>query len=109
MNKFDKGWVTGLIEGEGCFDFLSNPRYPSRYLRLRVGSTDRDVLERLCEILGGTIHEQQAQVGHKRYWRLSLHGGAVDDLIDEIYPHLSKRRRAAIDDLMEEREALWAV
>lgn len=111
MKKFDAGWVTGMIEGEGCFDFLANRNYPQRYIRLRVGSTDLDVVERLREILGaGTIHEQKSPAGKawKTYWRLTVHGAAVERLIAEIYPHLSVRRKKVVDELLEAKALRWA-
>lgn len=46
----DIAWVAGLLEGEGCFYVSPDSRTLNIYMR----STDRDVVERLKAITGGT-------------------------------------------------------
>jgi hypothetical protein len=114
----DRGWVAGLLEGEGSFS-VRNVRDRDkttgavirtyRYPKIEVVTTDRDVIERLQTIVGGgNIYPRHADgrnlVGHGRLkdqWVWSLYDQAtIAALLRQIRPLMSTRRAARIDELL---------
>jgi hypothetical protein len=91
-------YVAGLLEGEGCFDFVA-PGHP----RIRMETTDEDVaywLQHLVE--GGTITNRQGKRSNHSdsfVWQTSR-ADVVKKVLTAIYPWTSARRRVKIDELM---------
>ena len=96
-------WFAGLFEGEGTVTW--DKRYHT--MRLSVGSTDLDVLERVQQATGvGTIsgpYKGQGKSTPEHYkpmygWYLSNHQDQLD-LWEKIRPMMSARRSARFDEL----------
>jgi hypothetical protein len=114
MNKLERYYVAGLLEGEGCFSVAKGkPRKDgSRRItaRIQVFMADKDIIERLCEYTGkgkvlGPYYLTKNTKIPERYTP-SNHAGVYkwdvvrDDAIiisKEVYPLLGERRRAQID------------
>jgi LAGLIDADG-like domain len=61
-------WVAGLIEGEGCLGI-----YRTSDVKIEVASIDRDVLDRLRALCGGSIHTMNPRRDNRRVvYRLSI-------------------------------------
>lgn len=100
-------WAAGLFEGEGCLT-ISHGRQPNgsiyRQPRLKLNSTDRDVVERFHRIIGvGSVIEDRAQErrGWKRQW--SWIAGSRDDVretVIRLFPLLGNRRQARAVDIL---------
>jgi hypothetical protein len=87
-------WLAGVIDGEGSF--------ASRGQRISctVVMTDRDVIERIHDVVGGGTVLQLAapRVGTKtpHLWRLQRRG-QIEPFVESIGPLLSARRRARLE------------
>lgn len=101
-------WAAGLIEGEGSIQSAVRSRRgsngePLLYVRIRVVMTDRDVLERLASIFGGTAvveYRNLQGLGTKQLYRWEIGTrAAVTEVCDLIYPWMGSRRREQIDRL----------
>ena len=83
----DLAWAAGFIDGEGCVavDSRKSPR-------ITVSNTDRRPLDRLQELLGGTIcvHGRgNPEKGHRPSWVWAVHGGrSVRRVLAEVRPYL---------------------
>ncbi len=98
MTEAEAAWIAGLLEGEGCFDYNRT----SKYLRIRVMMTDHDVLSRLQDIAGGSIHNVKQQKSHHKplkEWTIS--GRKVKPIVDAILPWMGQRRTKKISSLLE--------
>lgn len=86
-------WLAGLFEGEGCIALVKQNRGVRR--ALFVGSTDRDVLDKVQSIAGaGTIREMKVRGNRKRAWRWEVQDWEnVCRIGRMILPHLCTRRR----------------
>jgi hypothetical protein len=102
-------WVAGLLEGEGSFGFTTGRAGGRRYPRIEMVSTDRDVVVRLAEVLGGRVngpyhtkHVGFAASGNvKPQWRWRLNSQvAVIEVLKAIRPFMLSRRGARIDELL---------
>lgn len=101
LTEYDLGWVVGIIEGEGSFGYVSSAQYPTRYIRIRVASTDLDILERLHELLGGTIAVHgEARDRRKASWVWTIAGVRAAELARLIGPYMHSRRRARVEQLL---------
>lgn len=103
LTAYEFGWVVGILEGEGCFGGFNTPRGPQRpYLRVNVVSTDREILDRLQEMLGGSICVHgKPHPNWKKSWRWTLaKQGSVLPLMEAIAPLMSPRRAERIRELL---------
>jgi hypothetical protein len=106
MNDAELAWVTGFLEGEGCFFLLkcNNKRFGLyQYPRISCASTDLDALQRLQKYtgIGGIANPRQRGIDKPKWeWTASKSGQAVD-LMKTIYPFMGERRQAKIDEVLD--------
>lgn len=90
-------WFAGLYEGEGSVVVTKPQKYGARYLRLSLGSTDKDVLDRLVERIGGGLtfsSRSRANPKHKDFWLWQFaRTEEVRKLGESLLPFLGERRR----------------
>lgn len=106
LTERQKGWLAGVIEGEGHFSIPNQIKKP-RNSRIRgslvVSMTDQDVIVRLQEITGtGTIFFRKTQLNRKDAYTWTV--GKRSDLmaiICEITEDLCDRRKEASLDLLD--------
>jgi hypothetical protein len=99
----DWAWAAGLFEGEGNIHKFQNKGGMGLHLRLRVSSTDRDVLDHLVSIAGGgyTGPYHMDNPRHKPIWLWSLNRqNDVLKVMSHFYPYLGERRRARWDEVI---------
>lgn len=112
MTADNIAWAAGLIEGEGSI--YSSVRAvrakydPSRryiVVRVRVVMTDRDVVEKVCAIVGAgkvSPYVNTQGLGKKPLYRWEVsRRQTVEALCSAIYPWMGHRRRAQIDRVRE--------
>jgi hypothetical protein len=98
----DEAWAVGLFEGEGCLT-LSDGRP-----RIKLNSTDEDVVRRFHAIVGlGQVREERAMEkrGWKRQWE--WYSGCRDDVVEFIarfFHHFGHRRQGRACDLLAAAE-----
>lgn len=112
MDSFDeltKGWIVGIIEGEGCFGLYQDKRRPNTYsIKIQVESTDQDVIDKLHRHLGGRVWESNYPAKYRAFpnakpsWRWNVSSKKECKLVlDIIYEYLSIRRKAQAIKLIE--------
>jgi hypothetical protein len=109
LDPISVAWAAGIIEGEGHIQ----ARYrsgPSTYgkniaIKVRVVMTDRDVVEKLCQVFGvGKVspYFPTTGLGKKPLYRWDAASrDAVVLVCDAIYPWMGTRRRRQIDQLRQ--------
>lgn len=111
-------WASGILEGEACFDIRpSNSliRDPNnKQCRIIVEMKDRDVLEKLQEIFGGSLTEVKCPSKIRDNWSpyykwLLSEREKVLNCIMRIRPFMSKRRGEKCDEMYEflERKVIF--
>jgi hypothetical protein len=103
----DLAWAAGLFEGEGCVH-VGVRKSGTHVLRLVLSMTDRDVVERMGQIMSvGRVYEVPKHATWQGHWKTQYRW--VVDRADHIqaalamfWPWLGDRRRA------KAREALAA-
>ena len=98
MTSADVAWAAGLFEGEGS---ILVPTERMRSIRLRVGSTDRDVLDRLVQVIGGKVrgpyqpNGRNTPPGRKPIYMWEVQGtNPAQQVLRLFWPYLGIRRRA---------------
>ena len=106
MNKEDRYWTAGLLEGEGSFMFISQRR-----LKISCAMSDFDVIERLAKVCGGKIYKQKHKSSphHKDIWIWVIEGKNAYDVMNNLYPIMGKRRQIKIKECMSEYEKLLLI
>lgn len=91
-------WVAGLIEGEGCLGI-----YRTSDVKIEVSSIDRDVIDRLRALCGGSIHMMNPRRDNWRVvYRLSICARQdVVRVLNAIHPWLLSRRGMTATGLLQ--------
>jgi len=104
MDEFS--WFVGLYEGEGCLSSnINRKKYKGRVietpiLELTIKMVDEDVIARAAKFLGNSYHPVKPNPGCKPLYRVRKNGGKngkLRQLLEDMKPHLSKRRNKQID------------
>jgi hypothetical protein len=98
-------WMSGLLEGEGCFQAGGN-RKGIPYIS--VGMTDRDVVEHAGRLLGApkvgvASHEQYPHLiaaHHKPNYRVVVAGVTAAAWMMTVYQFMGERRKAKIREVL---------
>lgn len=110
MKQTDIAWLAGLYEGEGCL-FLGKRIKSQKYNRQGeilyqwdITSTDNDILERACAIIGfgKVINVGKAEKHHKDRYRYRLNSAhEIYKVMKLVYPWLGDRRKQKADDFFK--------
>jgi len=108
LTERELGWVAGLLEGEGSFDRTNRSKKASlRNIRITCSMTDRDVLQRLCRIVGaGTVRGPYANRNNKPMYTVAIIGASAYDLMKQIEPEMGQRRATKIRALLRGFESV---
>lgn len=89
------GWLAGIYEGEGSCAITSG-----RAIRVEIVMTDKDVVDRVCALVGfGVVHTlTQRNEKHKPVYRWSIGSSEAVEFLTLILPMLGKRRSARAKD-----------
>lgn len=112
MDDKDFFWLVGLLEGEGCFS-TSNQRskYKGRsylyvYPKIVLRMTDRDVVERAANLLGGCgVRLVPRHRPHKDIFECELMGARALRMMRLLLPHLGIRRQARVREHLATADA----
>lgn len=101
MNEKEIAWVAGLFEGEGCVTINYHRKNGLPYVRVSLGMTDADVIEKLHQIVGaGTIDYNKVRPNRTKRmicWRLGKRYETLN-FLSAIAPEMGIRRRAKIEE-----------
>lgn len=109
LEPCDIAWAAGLFEGEGCISLYSQPRkvvedYKKLYLSMKM--TDKDIMERFAEIVGGSVrkhHTPSMKKGnHKVQWIWTVFNEEAERVAMLLLPFLGERRTSKFWEVFEE-------
>lgn len=121
MKQTDLAWAAGIIDGEGCIGIVKDDRRalnnkngwnlsPMYKLRISVGMSHLETIERLYELFGdGRINGQKCykKPGHKQVYYWVVNADQAWEIIKLVRPYLiTKRKQAEIAEAFYERERL---
>src|SRR5438876_5445144 len=87
-------WLAGLLEGEGCFDFIRCPR-------ITINMTDLDIIERVRKIYKTNNKITIIGRGHyKTAYYLNISGDLSIQWMMTIYVLMGIRRQAQIREVI---------
>lgn len=105
LNDYERGWVSGLIDGEGDIG-LEKCKQPNRtglgrgfawVPRVGVSNTHRELLERLQTLLGGSISLCRARRPNQRDWyRLRMSNRVAECVLNAITLVIKERQRVLL-------------
>jgi hypothetical protein len=98
MEMKDLYWMSGLVEGEGCFrraKDLGKGR-ASGNVQLQIAMTDRDVIERAGRLLRTRVYEYDKAPPRKRIYSVVVSGPRAAGWMMTLYSLMGERRKAKI-------------
>lgn len=112
LDPFDKGWVVGILEGEGTFIARLRDGVRQPYILAMstdVVSTDEFTVRRMRNLLGGSVYgpyKRDRGRPNKPTWKWSLHRrNDVAALGAAVLPHLCERRQQQVQAQLDAYEA----
>jgi hypothetical protein len=108
MTENEIAWLAGILEGEGCFDYNNlgqSKRTGSWYPRIRIEMTDKDVVEKVANLLKGhgEIHFHAPRVGFnaKPTWSFMCSSRErMKELLPALLPYMGARRSKVIYQML---------
>ena len=103
MTDLEKGYIAGLIDGEGTISLLKERASQKfRYPIVEMTSTTLQMLEKFKECAkGGTIVKQKVyNTNHKQSWCYKLKGDKAIELLTEIKEYLIEPKKKYRADLI---------
>ena len=92
MTDTDLAWAAGFIDGEGCITILvDRGRHTAA---ITVGQVNRRPLDRLQEILGGSVGPCKDDKGGHFQWRVYAEKAAV--AAEKLLPYLKNKDQQAL-------------
>ena len=88
-------WVAGLVEGEGYFGFSRNTPI------LKVGMTDKDVLDRLADIWGTKTYGPRLYKNYKPMYGVGLCSKRAASWMMTLYSLMGERRKERIKSVLK--------
>lgn len=104
MTEAEIAWLAGLLEGEGTFTWKKQKRY--QYPMVKVGSTDRDIIDRVREMWGGPVPEfhRRRRAHWKDQWIVARVGQPAVVVMQQVLPYMGERRAAKIQEILSRWE-----
>ena len=110
LSSVDIAWLAGLFEGEGSFSL--HTRRTHKYPGAKISMTDRDVIQRVADLLGRNILGPYA--GHpgfhgvvspsktyKDLYQVTVYGPTVVGFMMTVYSFMGERRKARIREILK--------
>lgn len=94
-DREDLLWLTGILEGEGCFD-----AHRGRYPRIRLEMVDRDVVGRAATLMGANVRLTLHPAPRKATWHAEIQGERAAELMRQVLPLMGARRSAKIAEVL---------
>lgn len=94
-DRDDVLWLSGLLEGEGCFD-LHRRIYP----RVRLAMTDRDVVGRVATLFGSSIRLTLKPKPAAPTWHAEVQGARAVEVMRAVLPYMGSRRSGRIAEIL---------
>ena len=94
----DVAWAAGFFDGEGTsyVDYhtnLSKKKYPYVCVTAPQVADNREVLDKLQRIFGGSVHKRGVRRGRPQMtWRIRNRPGA-EEVMRRMWPHLGTAKR----------------
>lgn len=107
LSDTDRGWLAGLLEGEGCFATVCNYTRKDGTKTLSpcvsLSMTDKDVVERAASLIGftGSIHVRKRK-NHtwKPLYVMQAKGTKALEVMATVQDLMGTRRREKITEVM---------
>ena len=103
MTDLEKGYVAGLIDGEGTISLLKDRADAKfRYPCIEMSSTTLQMLEKLKELAqGGNISTHKTyKSNYKQSWHYKLRGDKAIALLEEVKDYLLEPKKKARAELI---------
>jgi hypothetical protein len=104
MTALDLAWLSGYLDGEGCFSISSYAMAKDKIYRspsISVCATDEDLVDRAASLMGCRVRLVAGRnTSHKAVYEARLSGTAAIALMLELKPYMGVRRSAAIADVI---------
>lgn len=105
MNDYERGFIEGLIDGEGCISVTCNKQRTSPNMRykytLEITNTNLETLEKAQKIIGGKITPKQPSGNRKLVYVLRVSHEGIRSLFKEMQLIVKKKQQEITSKVLE--------
>lgn len=95
LSDTQKGYIAGLIDGEGCLSIFKTKNHYSP--KLIIGMTHYETLSKIQQLISGNLREATINgMNNKRQWVLTIQANILRDLLPQITPFMITKKLNAI-------------
>lgn len=107
LNKFEIGWLSSAIDGEGSIGFDKK----TRVLRVAVYNTNKEFIDYAQKLLNGNIFIRPKTEIRKVLYRVEIGGKEnIINILQQIIPYLLIKKNIAIEVLeMAKNKGIYGV
>jgi len=96
ISNTDKAYIAGIMDGEGCFNMIKNPKRNSIHsARIMVVNTEMSMLSFLKDRYGGFVIESKSKMQKRYRWMWVLSNSNIDKFLHDILPYLVVKKEQA--------------
>lgn len=105
MTDLERGWLAGIIEGEGYCKWKPGGGSSQGQAKLTIQMTDRDVMERVANLLECNLCTSPPKGKNKQVWRVSIKSwDKVENIVTDLLPLMGDRRATDMQIILEKAE-----
>lgn len=94
MTEFEKGYIAGIIDGEGSICLTKQGKW--RHPTIQISSTTKEMLEYVQSIIGGTISlKNERNTSHKQAYAYKIDYQRAIEVLEEIVNLLHEPKKKA--------------
>jgi len=94
--KIELAYAAGFVDGEAYIQIKRHRKTGNFIDTIRIGQTNREILDYLRSLFGGSVHVMTKAHGNTRQaWVLVIPSKMAEDFIRAIFPYLRVKRRQA--------------
>lgn len=104
LSLVDKGYIAGIIDGEGTITLSVNQKGGTRYLAVTISGTEWSLISYLKESVGtGKITNKKTyKAHHSPSFTYSIHSRQALSLLRQIAPYLKTYKKHRADIVLQE-------
>ena len=89
-------YIAGIVDGEGCIDTFKSGDRVSYQPRITVVNTNKEVLQFIITMFGGTLAIRPKAVGHKQVYSWMRGGLPASEILEKLLPYFIIKKRHAL-------------
>lgn len=91
LSGYNAAWLAGYLDADGCISLSKKQKNGCRTPEIRLNSCDKQLLERVQELIGGHISCTRPEVNRLPQWQIRLLGSnRIISILEHVFPFMRR-------------------